>query len=368
MFGGGAPCAYRLAEPLRSSSRHAKAQSRSAGERQERRKANQTAEARRAQRRWPNRRSRHLSQCKSSESPILSKIISACFLYALRAAAVSLASRAGLRLRCSKSLRSDYPGAIALAAAFGLNTSVQLEWLFGPKQSALPEDHWLMVGTRSVRLHFVRNRRAGRYILRTRPDGTVRVTVPRGGALAEARRFAQRNVGWLEKELLRHAMRPSSPKTWPPGTEVFFRGERVRLEAGASGASSVVRFGSEVLPIAEAAGDLRPAVERHLRQLAARELPPRVVELAALHSLPARRVTVRNQRSRWGSCSRRGTISLNWRLVQAPAFVRDYLILHELAHLRQMNHSRRFWSEVALLCPDFAEAERWLKQHSRLLL
>jgi predicted metal-dependent hydrolase len=78
-------------------------------------------------------------------------------------------------------------------------------------------------------------------------------------------------------------------------------------------------------------------------------------------------VTVRNQRSRWGSCSRRGTISLNWRLVQAPGFVRDYLVLHELAHLKEMNHSRRFWSEVARLCPDFAEAERWLKQHSTLL-
>jgi len=55
--------------------------------------------------------------------------------------------------------------------------------------------------------------------------------------------------------------------------------------------------------------------------------------------MPVRRVTVRNQRSRWGSCSRRGTVSLNWRLLQTPAFVRDYVILHELAHLREMNHS-----------------------------
>ena len=119
--------------------------------------------------------------------------------------------------------------------------------------------------------------------------------------------------------------------------------------------------------VADAAGDLRPAIERHLRKLAAQELPARVFELAALHQLPVRRVMVRNQRSRWGSCSRRGTISLNWRLVQTPLFVRDYLVLHELAHLKEMNHSRRFWSEVARLCPDFREAERWLKQHSGLL-
>jgi predicted metal-dependent hydrolase len=244
---------------------------------------------------------------------------------------------------------------------------MQLEWLFGPKQAAQPEDHWLLAGTRRVRLCFVRNRRARRYILRLRPDGTARVTVPRGGALAEAKRFAERNAAWLENQLLRQALRPVRPETWPAGTEILFRGDRVRLEAGADGESGVVRFGSEAVTVADANGDLRPVVERHLRQLAARELPPRVLELAALHNLPVRRVTVRNQRSRWGSCSRRGTISLNWRLVQAPGFVRDYLVLHELAHLKEMNHSRRFWGEVARLCPDFREAERWLKQHSILL-
>jgi hypothetical protein len=101
--------------------------------------------------------------------------------------------------------------------------------------------------------------------------------------------------------------------------------------------------------------------------LAKRELPVRVFELAALHELPAKRVSVRNQRSRWGSCSRHGTTSLNWRLVQAPVFVRDYIILHELAHLKQMNHSRRFWREVTRLCPEFTLAERWLKKNSGLL-
>ncbi|HEY5481779.1 MAG TPA: SprT family zinc-dependent metalloprotease [Verrucomicrobiae bacterium] len=244
---------------------------------------------------------------------------------------------------------------------------MQLEWLFGQKQPAQPEDHWLRAGTRPVRLRFVCNRRARRYILRLRSDGTARVTVPRGGALAEAKRFAERNVAWLEKQLLRQALRPLRPNTWPAGTETLFRGERVRLETDANGGSGVVRFGSEAVPIADANGDLRPAVERHLRQLAARELPPRVLELAALHNLPVRRVTVRNQRSRWGSCSRRGTISLNWRLVQAPDFVRDYIVLHELAHLKEMNHSRRYWGEVARLCPDFPAAECWLKQHSILL-
>jgi predicted metal-dependent hydrolase len=107
-------------------------------------------------------------------------------------------------------------------------------------------------------------------------------------------------------------------------------------------------------------------VEKHLCKLAAQELPVRVAELAREHRFVVRRVSVRNQRSRWGSCSRHGTISLNWRLVQTPIFVRDYIILHELAHLKEMNHSRRFWREVARLCPDFARAEHWLKEHSDL--
>jgi len=91
------------------------------------------------------------------------------------------------------------------------------------------------------------------------------------------------------------------------------------------------------------------------------------MELAALHGVKVSRVTVRNQKSRWGSCSRRGTISLNWRLIQSPGFVRDYIILHELAHRRQMNHSEKFCQEVERLFPDYLRAERWLKQHANLL-
>jgi len=104
-------------------------------------------------------------------------------------------------------------------------------------------------------------------------------------------------------------------------------------------------------------------VEAHLRRLAVATLPPRVFELAARHQLPVRRVSVRDQRSRWGSCSRKGTVSLNWRLVQMPDNVRDYVIWHELMHLREMNHSPRYWREVAAVCPEFQTARRWLREH-----
>jgi len=185
--------------------------------------------------------------------------------------------------------------------------------------------------------------------------------------MAEARRFAERNRGWLERELKRRSTHPVIPKQWLIGTEILFRGEPARIEAGVNRESGVIRFGDQIVRVADPAANLRPAIERHLWRKAAKDLPPRVLEFTKAHQLSVRRISVRNQRSRWGSCSRRGTISLNWRLIQSPPQVQDYIILHELMHLREMNHSSRFWGEVERVCPGYETAERWLKQHSELL-
>jgi predicted metal-dependent hydrolase len=225
----------------------------------------------------------------------------------------------------------------------------------------------LRVGERTVELRLVRHRRARRYILRVGPDGTARVTIPPRGSIAEAQQFVARNLAWLETQFQRQATHPGRPMAWTLGTEILLRGERVRLEAGVEAPTAQVRFGSEILRVTDPTGDLRSAVHRHLWRLAARELPARLLELAAAQQLSVRRVTVRNQRSRWGSCSRSGTISLNWRLVQTPPAVRDYILLHELMHLREMNHSPRFWREVERVCPDHAAARRWLREHGALL-
>lgn len=227
--------------------------------------------------------------------------------------------------------------------------------------------NFLAVGTRQVPLLLVPNRRARRYVLRLRPDGVARVTVPRGGSRADALRFVERNRPWLAQQIEKLASRPKSRQEWAVGTIILLRGESVRIEAGTNGESGTVRFGSETIRVDDTADDLRGFIERHLREMAAKEFPARVFELAAPHQLAVKRVTVRNQRTRWGSCSRRGTISMNWRLIQAPSFVRDYLIFHELAHLREMNHSSRFWCEVEKLCPEYRVAEKWLREHATLL-
>jgi len=176
---------------------------------------------------------------------------------------------------------------------------------------------------------FLRHPRAKRYLLRVTSDGTVRVTIPRGGSKREAAAFAERERAWIERE-------------------------QRRVEA-----QRLVRAEEEQR------GERPSAVEvRALREQAKRELPVRLLELAAQHGLTVTRISIRNQRSRWGSCSRSGHICLNWRLVQMPATVRDYVLIHELMHLKRMDHSRAFWKLVAAACPEYKKARAWLRAQS----
>ena len=86
------------------------------------------------------------------------------------------------------------------------------------------------------------------------------------------------------------------------------------------------------------------------------------------HGLTVSRVSIRNQRWRWGSCSRNGHICLNWRLVTMPDSVRDYVLIHELMHLKRMDHSPKFWKLVEAACPDYQDARRWLRRASQRAL
>jgi predicted metal-dependent hydrolase len=172
---------------------------------------------------------------------------------------------------------------------------------------------------------FVRHPRARRYLIRVEDDGRVRVTVPRWGSKREAAAFAEREYAWIEKQRARLAGQRAAPAREPMPKEI----------------------------------------ERELRNRAKRELPGRLLELAARHALTVTRVSVRNQRWRWGSCSRSGHICLNWRLVQMPDAVRDYVMIHELMHLRRMDHSPKFWKLVEAACPTFQTSRAYLRAQAR---
>ncbi len=229
-----------------------------------------------------------------------------------------------------------------------------------------PAESGAPLSTGDAGIEFVRTANARRYILRVRPGGGLRVTIPRGGSRAEAVRFVERQTAWILKERTRMAGAGVASE-WRDGGSVLLRGEHVRLVVEGLPGIRVARYGDRAVRVPDGVTDVRRHVEADLRRLAGLELGPRLRALADQHGLSVAGITIRNQRSRWGSCSRQGRIALNFRLVQMPPFVSDYVLLHELMHLKQQNHSRRFWRLVQSVCPDFRAAERWLKTEGRAL-
>jgi predicted metal-dependent hydrolase len=193
-----------------------------------------------------------------------------------------------------------------------------------------------------------------------RAGNEARLVIPRGGSQAEAFRFLERSEGWLLEQ--KNKWQNHTDRPWREGTTVLFRGEETILRVENRDDRLHLCFSDQKILLTNLLPDYRPLVRKHLRQLAAREFHDRTWELARIHGITIHRVTVRAQTTRWGSCSPRGTISLNWRLIQAPPQVSDYLIIHELMHRREMNHSARFWKLVANACPDYRLAEQWLKK------
>ena len=214
---------------------------------------------------------------------------------------------------------------------------------------------------------FQRSLRAHHYRLTLRRDGVAVATIPARGSEREAHAFVEQHRDWLDRARARQRQRPSGADIWTLGTHVLWRGEMTEVRKASEGDRPLVCLDADVFRVPQLAGDLRPTLEAHFARRAKIELPGRTWELAAETGVEVKQVTVRNQRSRWGSCSSGGVISLNWRLVQTPYSVRDYIIYHELMHLREMNHSTRFWARVEEVCPTWQEAERWLKQNGGLL-
>jgi hypothetical protein len=227
-----------------------------------------------------------------------------------------------------------------------------------PFRTATRSPESVTIAGRAYRVVIARHRRARRYVLRVNDDDSLRLTVPRGASIAGGLRFAIAQEAWIGRERQRRA---ASLEPWRDGTVIWFRGEQVSLRVK----SKVIAWATESIP---AADSVREAVEARVIELAADELPARCLELAKTCRLSLARVSVRNQRSRWGACSTRRVITLNWRLLQMPPRVTDYVIFHELMHLKQPNHSRRFWREVDGVCAWWREAERWLRKHGRELL
>ena len=160
--------------------------------------------------------------------------------------------------------------------------------------------------------------------LQVKNDGQVIVRAPRHVTLQEIAAFVRKNSAWLHKHL-----------------------EKVRKEKELNAALPVQPLTME---------DIQKLADEALRVI-----PGRVAHFAPLVGVTYGRITVRNQRTRWGSCSSKGNLNFNCLLMLAPPGILDYVVVHELCHRKEMNHSPKFWAEVAKVMPDYKERQKWLR-------
>ena len=209
-----------------------------------------------------------------------------------------------------------------------------------------------------------RHRQARRYTLRIQAaTRDIILTIPPRGSLKEARSFAQKHGGWVAARLgrlpqaLPFADDAIIPLRGVPHRIVHRAGRRgtVWTESGAAD--------EHLLCVAGDAPHIDRRVGDFLRREAKRDLETASLKFAAALGVMLKRIVVRDQSSRWGSCSTTGVLSFSWRLILAPSDILDYLAAHEVAHLIEMNHSPRFWRVVQRLCPGHERAKAWLDAH-----
>lgn len=231
----------------------------------------------------------------------------------------------------------------------------------------------IRVNAQTVDIRLVRNPRARTYRLRVgQTRDQVTLTMPVKGSLAKAQAFARQHEDWLAHHL------DSMPDhtAFAHGSIIPLRGlsHEIRHVSRQRGLVWVAADGDDgtqlPIPALCVAGEEAHVARRlqdWLKAEAKRDIQARVAFHSQRLGVQATGIAIRDTTSRWGSCSAKGRLNFSWRLIMAPPFVLDYLAAHEVAHLREMNHSSRFWALVAQTCTRWQEAEAWLKREGRTL-
>jgi predicted metal-dependent hydrolase len=241
-----------------------------------------------------------------------------------------------------------------------------LRALFSPK--ADPDHIEVVHGGDRFRVAVRRRAQARRFTLRvSNASGEVVLTLPERADLRAARQFAEAHGGWIATRLARRPDR----KPFATGALIPLRGEPHRIVHWST-VRGVTRAaldpeGQRIIAVAGESAHVARRVADFLKKEALADLNRAVARHTTTLGIPARKVAVRDTVSRWGSCSAQGHLSFSWRLILAPPLVLDYLAAHEVAHLKEMNHSHRFWALTHRLCPRTEEAEAWLKRHGASL-
>lgn len=208
------------------------------------------------------------------------------------------------------------------------------------------------------------NPRARRMVMRLNPvSGEVTVTAPARAGRAAALAFVRGEMAWVSRQ------RAAAPKpvSLAPGSLVPFLGTPHRIRAAEKGPAPVWRDGDEIFVSGRAEHASRRLIDFFKREARKSFEASAVAHGKQLGVMPSR-ITLRDTASRWGSCSSARSLSFSWRLILAPEYVRDYVVAHEAAHLKEMNHGPQFWAHVDALTPHARRARKWLRENGRSLL
>lgn len=204
------------------------------------------------------------------------------------------------------------------------------------------------------------NRRARRISLRVNARGEAVLVLPDEKLRAEGLRFAAQKRGWIEK----HQAQQPDRVPFAVGSTIPVRGMPHRI-CHDPGACDPVAVSEGTITVSGWPGSADRWVQAWLKRQASADFQSAVADYSHGLGLPAPPITLRDPKTRWGSCSSRKTLSLSWRLILAPPDVLNYVAAHEVCHLLEMNHSARFWALVEKISPAYRRQEAWLKQHGR---
>ncbi len=226
------------------------------------------------------------------------------------------------------------------------------------------DPHILRFDDRQIPLEVRRHARARRITLRISADGSgVKLVLPERVALQEGLAFAEKNRGWILKRLSDQPARV----TFCDGAEIPLLGENLTIRHAPAARRGVWRDG-DTIQVSGFAEHLPRRVTDFLKAEARREITLRAREKAQSQKLQIARISLRDTRSRWGSCSSSGNLNFSWRLIFAPEAVLDYVVAHEVAHLREMNHGPAFWRLTRQMTADVGWAKAWLRRNGNSLL
>lgn len=219
----------------------------------------------------------------------------------------------------------------------------------------------ILQGTPPIEVGLKRSARARRISLRvSRLDGRVSLTIPQHGSKAEALAFLREKEVWL-----RHQLVIQPPRTaLRLGAEVLFEGQALQITQGQGRTARII---GDHLAVPGPEAGFPAKIAAFLKARARPRLHAATEVYAARLGKPVKRITLRDTRSRWGSCSGAGNLNYSWRLIMAPPNVLEYVAAHEVAHLQEMNHSQAFWDVVARLYGPCDAERKWLRKNGGLL-